>query len=267
MKTLIVAAILLAGAASFPTRWRAATQGQSPKPPLPAATPSPQQADSQLGLHGPVRAEDVYRNIETFKGKQATQVLLAMNAIRGNLGVSCTYCHTQYEWDKNDKPAKETTRKMFKMLGYIEGTYFEHKNKVTCWTCHHGHPDQPRPADKPPQEAEKFIHLSAEDEKKPAELVFKNIQTFKGLAAGRMPLIMNFFNQSLGVKCTHCHTQDQWEKDDIEAKKTARKMLSMVTDVIHQYYGKGGPISCSGCHQGKVKPENGLEAPSAQKGP
>src|SRR5215475_14264524 len=133
MKTLTVVAILLAGSASFYTRWPALTQSQSPKPALPAATPLPEQADSRLGVDGPVRAEDVYKNIETFKGKQATQVLLAMNAIRGNLGVSCTYCHTQYEWDKNDKPAKEKTRKMFEMMGYIEEKYFDHKNKVTCW--------------------------------------------------------------------------------------------------------------------------------------
>src|SRR5262249_56785202 len=102
MKTLAVAAILLAGSASFYTRWPASTQSQSPRPVLPAATPAAQQPDSQLGLNGPVRAEDVFKSIETFKGKPATQVLLAMNAIRGNLGVSCTYCHTQYEWEKND---------------------------------------------------------------------------------------------------------------------------------------------------------------------
>lgn len=267
MKMLTATAVLLAVSLSFAMRWQAADQKPSPAPSPSAAAPATAQPDSQLGLNGPVRAEDVFKNIDTFKGKPATQVLVAMNAIRGNLGVSCTYCHTQYEWEKNDKPAKETTRKMFKMLGYIEGTYFDHKNKVTCWTCHRGHPEQPRPAGDAPKEAEKFIHLSLEDEKKPAEEVFKNIQSFKGLAAGRVPMIMNFFSQSLGVNCSHCHVPDQWEKDDVEAKKTARKMLSMVTDVIHQYYGKGGPISCSGCHQGKIKPENGLEAPPQQRAP
>ena len=231
--------------------------------PAPSATPST-NPDSQLGLNGPVRAEDVYKSIETFKGKPATTVLLAMNAIRGNLGVSCTYCHTQYEWDKNDKPAKEKTRKMFDMLGYIEGTYFDHKNKVTCWACHRGHPDQPKPTEKPLQDAAEIIRLDPVDANKPAEEMFKNIQTLKGVPAGRFPLIMNFFSQSLGVKCSHCHVQDQWAKDDVEAKKTARKMLGMVTDVIHKYYGKGGPIGCYGCHEGKVKPENGLEKSTQQ---
>jgi hypothetical protein len=233
----------------------------------PATAPAISQPDSQLGLSGPVRAEDVFRNIEIFKGKPATTVLVAMNAIRANLGVSCTYCHTQYEWEKNDKPAKEKTRKMFQMMGYIEETYFDHKNKVTCWTCHRGHPDQPKPTEKPLQDAAEIIRLDPADASKPAEEMFKNIQSLKGVPSGRMPFIMNFFSQSLGVKCTHCHVQDQWAKDDVPAKQTARKMLSMVTDVIHKYYGKGGPIGCFGCHQGKIKPENGLEQSSRQSSP
>ena len=266
MRMLAVVVLLLGLWASFHASGQAAAdRSLQTTPAAGAATASPWPAapDSRLGMDGPVHAEDVFKNIEIFKGKPAGQVLTAMNSIRGTLGVSCTYCHTQYEWDKNDKPAKETTRKMFKMMGYIEEKYFDHKNKVTCWTCHLGHPEQPHPTERL-HEAEKIIHLTPEEEKKPAQEVFKNIQSFKGLEAGRVPLIMNFFSQSLGVKCSHCHVQDQWEKDDVEAKKTARKMLSMVTDVIHQYYGKGGPISCSGCHQGKVKPENGLEKSTQQ---
>src|ERR1051326_7005781 len=151
--------------------------------PAPSATPST-NPDSQLGLNGPVRAEDVYKDIQVFKGKPATTVLLAMNAIRGNLGVSCTYCHTQYEWEKNDKPAKEKTRKMFQMLGYIEGTYFDHKNKVTCWTCHRGHPDQPKPTEKPLQNAEEIIRIDPADANKLAEEMFRNIQKLRGVPAG-----------------------------------------------------------------------------------
>jgi photosynthetic reaction center cytochrome c subunit len=261
MKAFWLAMVLLV-AVTIPSPGSGQTQNAAPA--APSASPTPTQPDSQLGLNGPVRAEDVYKNIETFKGKPATTVLLAMNAIRGNLGVSCTYCHTQYEWEKNDKPAKETTRKMFKMLGYIEGTYFDHKNKVTCWTCHHGHPDQPKPSEKPLQDAAEIIRIDPADANKPAQEIFKNIQTLKGIPAGRFPLIMNFFSQSLGVKCSHCHVPDQWSKDDVPAKQTARKMLGMVTDIIHQFYGKGGPIGCYGCHQGKVKPENGMEASAPQ---
>ena len=125
LRLISIVAVL---AASISLRWQSEPQKPSLPPSSSSATSSP-IADSRLGLDGPVRAEDVYKSIETFKGKPATQVLLAMNSIRGTLGVSCTYCHTQYEWEKNDKPAKETTRKMFGMLGYIEGKYFDHKNK------------------------------------------------------------------------------------------------------------------------------------------
>jgi hypothetical protein len=257
--------IILLVTASVSTRWEAALQNPSAvQPPPAAASPSHTQPESRLGLDGPVRAEEVYKNIEIFKGKPATQVLVAMNAIRGTLGVSCTYCHSQYEWEKNDKPAKETTRKMFRMQGYIEATYFEHKNKVTCWTCHRGHAEQPRVTARPAEQAEQYIHLTPEEQLKPAEEVFHNIQNLKGVRADKLPFVMNFFAQALGVKCAHCHVQNQWEKDDVEAKKTARKMLNMVHDVLREYYGGNGPISCSGCHQGKVKPENGLELPVAK---
>jgi len=264
MKVFVVAAVFLVISISVLSSAQP-TQNASQGTPTPASSAaSANQPDSPLGLNGPVRAEDVYKNIETFKGKPATTVLIAMNAIRGNLGVSCTYCHTQYEWDKNDKPAKDKTRKMFQMLGYIEGTYFDHKNKVTCWTCHRGHADQPKPTEKPLQDAAEIIRLDPADANKPAEEMFKNIQMLKGLPAGRLPLVMNFFSQSLGVKCSHCHVQDQWSKDDVEAKNRARKMLSMVHDIIQKYYGKGGPIGCFGCHEGKVKPENGLEKSTQQ---
>src|SRR5262245_7528073 len=131
MHRLIGSALLIA--ASIPMGWQLVLRKPAPVPLKITKTQAVNESVSRLGMDGPVRAEDVYKNIDTFRGKPASQVLLAMNGIRGSLGVSCTYCHTQFEWDKNDKPAKETTRKMFKMMGYIEGTYFDHKNKVTCW--------------------------------------------------------------------------------------------------------------------------------------
>jgi len=126
---------------------------------------------------------------------------------------------------------------------------------VSCWTCHRGHPEQGKPPADAPQLAQKFIHVEPADENKPAQEVFHNIQTLKGIPAGRFPLIMNFFSNSLGVQCSHCHVPDQWEKDDKQAKKTARKMLHMVTDIIHTFYGNQGQIGCYGCHEGAIKPE------------
>jgi len=93
MKAVGIIALILSFAVSFLSGQTA--EQKSAAPTAPAASPS--ATDSKLGMDGPVRAEDVFKSIETFKGKPVTQVLIAMNAIRGSLGVSCTYCHTQFE--------------------------------------------------------------------------------------------------------------------------------------------------------------------------
>src|SRR5262245_37672004 len=171
MKTVGIIALVLCLPVSL-CSWQAAEQK-----PVAQATPSPASSspgasDSRLGMDGPVRAEDVFKSVDIFKGKPATQVLIAMNAIRGSLGVSCTYCHTQFEWDKNGKPAKETTRKMFRMIGFINKTYFPGENRVSCWTCHHANASQVAYPKDAPHQAEEILHISAQDKDKPAEQVF-----------------------------------------------------------------------------------------------
>lgn len=101
----------------------------------------------------------------------------------------------------------------------------------------------------------------AGQETKPAEEIFKNIQLLKGMPAGRVLRVMQAaFSASLGVDCTHCHTADQWEKDDKEAKQTARKMWTFMAKVnqdLKQAIGKG-TVNCTTCHRGQVKPATGL---------
>lgn len=104
----------------------------------------------------------------------------------------------------------------------------------------------------------------AGQENKPAEEVFKNIQLLKGMPAIRVLRVMQMgFSASLGVDCTHCHVADQWEKDDKEAKQTARKMWTFVAKVnqdLKQSIGKG-TVNCTTCHRGQVKPATSLPNP------
>ncbi len=97
----------------------------------------------------------------------------------------------------------------------------------------------------------------AGQEDKPAEAVFKNIKTLKGVPAGRLMSMMKIaFSGSLGVECTHCHIEGEWEKDEKPAKETARKMWGLMQRVnkdIKDTIGKGG-INCTTCHRGQVKP-------------
>jgi len=88
-------------------------------------------------------AEKVFKNIEILKGKKASRLPGMMSALTGLLGVNCTYCHVKGQWDSEEKPTKQTARKMFLMIGGINKDYFEGKNAVSCWTCHRGNPHPP----------------------------------------------------------------------------------------------------------------------------
>jgi hypothetical protein len=88
-------------------------------------------------------AEKVFKNIEILKGKKASRLPGMMSALTGLLGVNCTYCHVNGQWDSEEKPTKQTARKMFRMVGGINKDYFEGKNAVSCWTCHRGNPHPP----------------------------------------------------------------------------------------------------------------------------
>jgi hypothetical protein len=91
-----------------------------------------------------------------------------------------------------------------------------------------------------------------------AEQVYKNIQVLKGMPASQLDAVMAFFTGSLGVKCTHCHTPGQFEKDDKPAKQTSRRMIQMVFDLNKgslSGIGSGG-VSCFTCHRGETRPES-----------
>ena len=88
---------------------------------------------------------------------------------------------------------------------------------------------------------------------KPAEQVYNNIQILKGVPAPQLQSTMVAFAQSLGVNCNYCHVPGEFEKDDKEAKLTARKMVRMNTigDLLN-----GAPrVSCWTCHRGRTTPE------------
>jgi len=91
-------------------------------------------------------AEQVYKNIQMFKGMPASRLLAIMNRGYSNsLGVSCSHCHVVGEYDKEDKPQKQIARDMSAMVTTINGTLLKNiKNlkstnpTVNCSTCHNG---------------------------------------------------------------------------------------------------------------------------------
>ena len=107
-------------------------------------------------------------------------------------------------------------------------------------------------------------------EQAPAETVFKNIQLFKGMPAGRLLRVMELgYSRSLGVTCTHCHIPGAWEKDDKPTKQVARDMAAMVGAINSQHLkqiknlkSESPTVNCTTCHRGQTKPALNLpEAP------
>ncbi len=90
-------------------------------------------------------AEEVYKNIQMFKGVPASQFDANMAFITGSLGVRCDYCHVN-PFEKDDKPTKQTARKMIQMVFDLNKGNFNGVGAVSCYTCHRG---QTRPASVP----------------------------------------------------------------------------------------------------------------------
>lgn len=105
-------------------------------------------ADSWEPDAPPRLSEEVYKNIQIMKGVPAPRLRLVMTNLTRWLGVDCAYCHEMGAFEKDDKPPKQSARKMFVMVRALGQEYFAGSNPVTCWTCHRG---QPKPQSLPPQ--------------------------------------------------------------------------------------------------------------------
>jgi photosynthetic reaction center cytochrome c subunit len=86
----------------------------------------------------PKPAEEAFKNIQVFKGVPAPDMLKAMRAFTHSLGVKCEFCHVEGAFEKDDKPEKQTARKMILMARGINKDNFNGERRVTCWTCHRG---------------------------------------------------------------------------------------------------------------------------------
>jgi len=91
------------------------------------------------------------KNIQVLKGLPESQLYLVMNFVATSLGVQCNFCHvqqgkdpttgtTKWLWESDDKPQKQTARRMMQMVLAIKANNKVdfRENEVTCYTCHRG---------------------------------------------------------------------------------------------------------------------------------
>ena len=89
---------------------------------------------------------------------------------------------------------------------------------------------------------------------KTAGEAFKNLQVLKDVPPDALFPTMQFISASLGVECEHCHVQRAPEKDDKEAKRTARKMMQMMMTINAASFGGEREVTCYSCHRGALEP-------------
>ena len=105
------------------------------------AFPAPQAAQGEKPV------EQTRKNIQVLKGLPDSQLFLVMNFVATSLGVQCNFCHvqqgkdpktgfTKWVWESDDKPEKQTARRMMQMVLSIKANdkVDFRENPVTCYT-------------------------------------------------------------------------------------------------------------------------------------
>ena len=83
-------------------------------------------------------AEQQFKNIQSFKGEKASDIIPAMEFMSASLGVGCDFCHAA-DRASDEKKTKLAAREMIAMQRDINEKNFGGRLRVTCATCHAGH--------------------------------------------------------------------------------------------------------------------------------
>jgi photosynthetic reaction center cytochrome c subunit len=95
--------------------------------------------------------EQTRKNIQVLKGLRESELYRVMNFMAVSIGEECDFCHVvkgkdpktgqrNWEWESDEKPEKQTGRRMLQMVLMINGSNKVDftQNSVTCFTCHRG---------------------------------------------------------------------------------------------------------------------------------
>ncbi len=136
---LICGGVLVAGLA-------AALPFHDPKPAADDFDSQKALADLRKAIAGKENqpSEQVFKNVQMFKGVPAGDLLGAMNSFNQALGVSCKKCHDVSNWASDDKKNKGVARGMMTLTGDVNKQLqtIQGMNKdafVNCGMCHRGH--------------------------------------------------------------------------------------------------------------------------------
>jgi hypothetical protein len=152
------------------------------------------------------------------------------------LGVDCTHCHLDGQWNLAYLPTFDIAYRMSKMVDDLNAGALKQYGGVTCNTCHQGKLSPPK--------------VTREQWERDAK---RYAAAFNG--DNSLALQMGVFTASLGVGCSYCHDPNNWGWDDSPMKAAARRMRGMIGGINKHFAGVRNPeIGCMACHQGNIKP-------------
>src|SRR5262252_4583343 len=90
------------------------------------------------------------------------------------------------------------------------------------------------------------------------EDVFKNVQVLKGIGVDDFMLSMGIMSAAVGSDCVGCHPSAgtdhvDWALDT-PRKRTARRMVQMVTALNRDSFNGRQVVTCWTCHRGRDRP-------------
>jgi len=93
-----------------------------------------------------------------------------------------------------------------------------------------------------------------------AEDVFKNVQVLKGIPVDEFMSTMGVFSAALAMSCEDCHAANdsKWENyalDTSPRKRTARRMIQMMSAINKDNFGGRQMVTCWSCHRGGDHPK------------
>jgi photosynthetic reaction center cytochrome c subunit len=92
-----------------------------------------------------------------------------------------------------------------------------------------------------------------------AEEVFKNVQVLKGIPPDEFMGTMGVFSAALGLSCEDCHESNDsnWANYSLDTgvkKRTARRMVLMMSAINRANFGGRQVVTCYTCHRGSTSP-------------
>ena len=110
--------------------------------------------------------------------------------------------------------------------------------------------------------------LCAQDKgKRPPPPPPSNLKVLKFTTGPEVIQVMRTYTAGLGVKCDHCHVQNNFASDENPKKEIARHMITMAADINAKFADGKVHITCYTCHRGEVEPKLAPEAKPAAPPP